>query len=68
MYERESKSGHTVVWEPSDDQAAVQAMQDTPGIPDNVSLPDEANVPLEAGTAEEVRQRYAELVPRDTTS
>lgn len=64
MYERETETGQKVVWGPDDQNAAKQAMADVPGtgVPDQVTLPEEANVPLDGDTAQQVRDRYRELV------
>ena len=61
MYEKESNSGHKVVWKPDNEEAAKQAMEDEGLVPDNVELPEDANVPLDPGEARRVRERYAEL-------
>ena len=65
MYERQSKTGQTVVWNPGETQKAKQAMGDANGT--NVTatdLPEQANVPVEAEVARKVRERYTTLITR----
>lgn len=64
MYEKTSKSGHKVVWEPEHEDLAEQAIEEYKGkgVPENVTLPDEANVPVDDETADSIRHRYRALV------
>ena len=62
MYERMTNSGHTVKWNPDDEELAEQAMEDQKGngVPTDVNIPDDANVPVEADIAAQIRERYRE--------
>lgn len=63
MYERTSESGHTVAWNPENDDLAAHSMELTPetGVPEHANLPDESNVPVEADVARNVRRTYSWL-------
>ena len=61
MYFRKSRTGHRIDWNPSDQEAAEQAMEETPGVPD-VELPEQAPIELPRETARAVREKYREII------
>ena len=58
MYERKSESDHEVKWNPQDKEAAKRAMDEIVG---------EINTEVGKDTAEEIRERYQELVESEDT-
>lgn len=64
MYEKESNTGHKVVWKPEHTDLAEQAIEKHKGkgVPENVTLPDEANVPVDSDTARSIGYTYKRLV------
>jgi hypothetical protein len=76
MYERKSKSGHTIKWDPGDDAAAKQAMEEITGtgVPDLSAVSSDSKVDLEdvapqfnrdpEQVATDVQERYQDLAGR----
>lgn len=62
MYERVNQ-GVLIEWDPDDEQAAIQAMDDVDGtgVPDTHTLPDDAPVRVSQDVADAVRVRYEEI-------
>ena len=63
MYERKSKSGHTVEWNPEHEEEAKQAMSE---VVDRFDAWNGVRYSLERETAKDVQERYAELVEERT--
>ena len=57
MYERKSKSGHTVKWQPEHEEEAEKAMLEVVG---------EVGVEVDRETASEIREHYRELTKVET--